>query len=297
MRPKFVLFFLAGGLAVAALFFAFREHRARREAQAALEGHWQRQAEITAGIGVAQQRLATVEGEQRRVREALEAQRRKAAESTTRLVRTAAPLPPQIAAFRDAMFNDPKAQNIHLADVRSRLTESYRVLCDEFHLTEAQAKQLIENLVKRYTLQLDLGVAAENQASRPSDAAVTVMRQQVDDEHRAAQRALLGEAGFQKFEAYARTIDVRRWVDEFAGRATLAGAPITGAQADAMIDAMAKASPLFQSGRAASMQAIDWGKVLDAMSTVLPESQFKVFKNSVIQGLNRDRLNKLARQK
>jgi hypothetical protein len=299
VRAKILLFSSTAMLAVAALFFAWRERTVRSDAERDGDGHRQRQAQLAAEITLAGQQLAAAESEHGRMKAALEAARNKPANRPAAPVRTVVTTTPELATLRGAMRSNPQAQNLHLKEIRTRMEETNRPLIRELNLTEAQAAQLIEIRLKRYEQRLDVGYALEAVSPVASDNGVVArkMSEEIDDAFRVAQTTLLGEAGYAKLEYFDRTSELRRFVDEFAGRATVAGAAISGVQADALIAVMAKNSPHFQNGGAAQLANIDWSAVFAQASSELPEPQFVAFKNTVIPQWNMDRLRKLAAER
>jgi len=282
---------VAGGT----LFLAMKTRAVRRTAEAARAVQMQRLVRLAVEMEKNEEQLAAVVSEQERVKAPLAGVARNAS-TVSKPTRSAPALPPDIERFRNAMATDPRIQNIHLANRRSHYEEDYRALADRLKLTDAQVGQLVDNLMKHYEQQLDLGVALEAQGFT-DQATWAKMREGAADSFRAQQVALLGETGYAAFEVYARTLPLRQFVDRVAGRAAVAGIPLTSAQGDALIDALAEASPTYRQGVAATIQGIDWDGALARAATELPAAQFALFRNAAIPLRNMDRLKELAQKK
>lgn len=278
---------------------AIHARLARRVAELELDGQRQRHAQLAFDVTQAWERLAGIGAEHAHAADALrDAQRKPVPPSPRSNVRTLKSLPPSLVAFRDAMANDPQAQNRHLTAVRARNFETYRALAEQLKLSKEQYDQLVGNLVKRYEQQLDLGHAMEKQPPGSlEEATMAKLRQRIEDELGAAQVALLGEEGYRQFELYRRTLPLRQFVDRLAGKAALGGAPITGPQADALIAAMADASPRLRAGGTLGLpgtEDLEWDKVFTAAGAIMGEAQITVLKTAAIPIWNKARLEELA---
>ena len=96
------------------------------------------------------------------------------------------------------------------------------------------------------------------------------MRQECE----AAQRELLGEAGFRQLQDYERTADMRELVRSTAGAATVADGPFTPQQAEQLIQVLANASSTYRSGGKASVQNTDWDAVEAPARAILSGGQY-----------------------
>lgn len=298
MRTKLLLLSLTAALAVAMLFFASSKRSARRDAERDTESQRRLYARLMAEAGGIGHQLAAAESERVRVTAALDAVRRNPAGAAAGPTRPAKPAPPEVAALREGIEDGPKIESRLLAETRVRIAENYGPLVRQLHLTEAQSAQFVENLLKRYEDRMDFSLAlGKLPPAAGDDAVANTGRQRIDEAFRAAQTALLGPVSYEKFDFYDRTGSLRRFVDDFAGKSTIAGAPIAGGQADALLAAMATSSPHFQRGQIAPMENIDWTAVLARAATELSEPQLAVFMNAAILYWNKDRLRELGLKK
>ena len=90
----------------------------------------------------------------------------------------------------------------------------------------------------------------------------------------AAQRELLGEAGFRQLQDFERTADMRELVRSAAGAATVAGTPFTPQQAAQLIQVLANANDKYRTGGKASVQNTDWDAVEASARAILSEAQY-----------------------
>jgi hypothetical protein len=154
----------------------------------------------------------------------------------------------------------------------------------------------VENLVRHATRFFELGIVEQKQPGLLTEAVVQRYREEAEKQFPAMQRALLGEAGYEKYDRYRRTLPLRQFVDGLGGSATLAGAPLSASEADALLAALIDASPLYRAGEVANTTTIDWQGVVDVAKNLLAPPQLAVFEGRVISIWNRERLSALARQ-
>lgn len=289
MRSKPIPFVLIAVLALAVGWFAFQDHANRLAAERDLADQAQRRSRLDAEIATAEQRIAAATAGRQRTPTVREAAAKNP--PATPPVRQA-PMP--MTALRNALLNDPQLQNLQLAAVQPKLRSTYELFTQQAQLSEAKAAEFFALLRKRGEQEMDLGAIRETRGLAGDDPALVQMKRQAAEEFRAAQATLLGEEGVQKLEAYERSVPAREFINEFAGAATVAGAPVTGAQADALVEAMAAASASYQQGGAVAVQALDWDRVLGVASGTLGAAEFTLFKNAAVQLRNMTRMRQLA---
>ena len=298
MRAKSILFLVVAA-ALVGFGLAFRDHAARRAAEAAAAQSLSRRDELEAKVRDSERRLLAAENERRQAQAAIDEARGKAAMATGDPARRSAPAEAPMSAVRHALLNDPQLQNLQLAAMQARQQATYGPLCEHLRLSETQIAQFFANLRKREEQEMDISAIQETQHMSGADPVLAKMRQQMSDDFRAAQRALLGEDGFRDYESYSRSIPAREFVNELAGASVILGAGITAAQADTLTEMMANASAAYRHGGTATRNSgdIDWDQVLAGAAGVLSQPQFTVLKNAVIQARNMERIRQLARRK
>ena len=104
-------------------------------------------------------------------------------------------------------------------------------------------------------------------------------RSAIEPDYQAAQRALLGDAGYDRFHDYERTAFVRSLVNGWAGGAVaVARAPFTTEQGEQLIQILAAASEDYRKGGQANTYGIDWDAADAQARAILSEAQFNLFK-------------------
>jgi hypothetical protein len=297
MRPRILL--IAAVAALIAFAIGFLQRNASRRIEATAAQSEVERTQLETEIRQAKQRIDTAKLDRRRLESELTALQQKAAAMPAVRAAQQSSVRTPTNTLRDALLNDPQLQNLQLAAVEAKLTATYRPLFEQLQLSDARQAQFLTNLRKRGEQEMDLSAIIETQQVSANDPAITRMRQQMTDEFRAAQTAVLGEAGYRRLEDYERSIAAREFVNEVAGASAILGRGITAAQADLLAEAMAGASAGYREGRMATRNIgdIDWDQVLANAAGTLSKEQFGVFKNAVIQSRNMDRIRQLARQK
>jgi hypothetical protein len=298
MHRKNISLVLVAAGALIGFGYALRHRVLRHETEAAAEKTEVRRAQLRSEIRQLEQRVSAAEAEQHRLEADLDASRNRTAVTPKPMPKPkSAPAP--ASALRDALLNDPRMQNLQLAAVQAKLVGTYQPLCDQLHLSDAQVAQFFANVRRRGEQEMDLSAIIETQQLQGDDPVLTTMRRKMSDEFRAAQTALLGEAGFRQFESYERSTSAREFVNEVAGAAAILGHGITPSQADRLVEAMANASAAYRQGGMATRTIgdLDWERVLPEAAETLSAGQFAVFRNAVIQSWNMERIRQLARRK
>ena len=188
---------------------------------------------------------------------------------------TARPIP----TIAERLRTEPDAQVLWLNQQHAQARATYGPLFRKLGLTRDQIAKFEENLTRKEERELDLQaiMAEQLKTAGKISAEVDAARRNNDVEYDAAQRALLGDAGFQDLQQQRRTSWVRQWVDGWAGGATVyLGEPLTAEQGEALIQIVANASDSFRQGKAAG-EPIDWSAVDAAAQRVLTPNQFKLF--------------------
>jgi hypothetical protein len=169
---------------------------------------------------------------------------------------------------------DPKVQNLSFASMRVSLASKYAYLFRELGLSSAQSEKFLDITLKRVEQGVDLGAAVRAQGMSVDDPVVDKLGLQMRQECEAAQRELLGEAGFRQLQDYERTADMRELVRSTAGAATVADGPFTPQQAEQLIQVLANASSTYRSGGKASVQNTDWDAVEAPARAILSGGQY-----------------------
>jgi len=186
--------------------------------------------------------------------------------------------------------SDPREAALSLALFRATLAQKYRRLYQTLGLSLSQ-RGAFENLVTAYQEEMtDLKAvaSADGQDSRPE---IDEIRKQEDDDFQAAQRALVGDAGFQQLQEFNRVLPVWNIVDGIDTNAFWPE-PLAGAQSQQLAAMMANASSSYENGGPATPDSIDWNAVLPQAQGLLSATQFEGLKTNA----NHFEMVRLARQ-
>jgi hypothetical protein len=169
---------------------------------------------------------------------------------------------------------DPKVQNLTFASVRVSLAAKYAYLFRTLGLSSEQSEKFLDITLKRREQNDDLIDVVRAQGMSVDDPVVDQLGLQMRQECEAAQRELLGEAGFRQLQDFERTADLRDLVRGMAGAATVAGTPFTPQQAEQLIQVLANANDKYRTGGKASVQNTDWDAVEAPARAILSEAQY-----------------------
>jgi hypothetical protein len=196
-----------------------------------------------------------------------------------------------------ALQKNPRLQARYLASERTNLALSYGPFFQALGLTPEQADKFKDLMTDHAGKILDLRLIALAQGSGEPEPANAALQQQADDQLRAAQSDLLGEAGYQQLQQYERTLPARDQANALAGALALTSTPLSAAQAEQITQIMANASSGYQNGGKADLptpgnwefigplmlahktieETVDWDAVLVQSHSVLSDAQFGVF--------------------
>jgi hypothetical protein len=167
----------------------------------------------------------------------------------------------------------PKLQALDLESRKVAIGKSYGPLFQALRLSSDQIAKFEEIMADHEGQLADLDAVAREQGLANTDPAILDLRQKANDDFETAETDVLGASGFQQEREYDRTLPVRTLVSQLAGVVAFTD-PLTAQQADQMTQALASASPPYQSGGAADFTAINWTQADQAVQGVLSRSQF-----------------------
>jgi hypothetical protein len=294
MSPHRALFVVTAVIVTLAAGFTLKERLARNATDRAAAEAQGRRLELAAK---ARRLQATISAEEKNLADAQHV----LAELRVRSAKLApAPKkdgPPSLNdRVREAGLHDPKFQNLELAAGRIGLTPLYGALFEQLGLTVERADRLRDLLAKRGERNSDVAAVAASQGLKGNDPALARLRQESDAEFAGEVRALLGEAGFQVFQGYERSIEARNFISEFAGWAPILTAPLAADQAEQLTAALAQTSLEYQTGGRVSLLNIDWPAAMAAAAKILSEEQLAVFKIGAARNRVRQELRDLVRR-
>ncbi len=254
---------LAGAIALSLITWRWaRETRRSREATAEIEA---KQALVRAERDRDVARLVAVERERVATKATLDALKESPATvgPAKSPARTGQRLPSILELIRDA----PDAEAFYLESKRAQLAARYGPLFRTLGLSAEAVAAFEDNYIRREGAQMDLENVLGTRGEE-SVGAVEKLRAAAESNYNAAQRALLGDAGFGQLEAYENVAWWRGTVSAMAGVAAVEHIPFSAGQADALVEAF-RSSNQGQSG-------IDWEHFDAQARGILSPEQFEV---------------------
>ena len=191
--------------------------------------------------------------------------------------------PPSHPTLGALIQRNPHLQALYLAAQRAHLDQTYGPLFRTIHLSADQIAKFKDIMNDHDGQILDLEATAASQGLPTSDPAIVAFRQQADQQLQAAETILLGDSGYQQLQDYNRSLPVRTLVDNIAG--TLAfTAPLSAQQAEQLTQALAEASPSYQTGGNADWEAVDYAQVDQKAAAFLTAAQLATWEQAEPMG-------------
>ncbi len=173
---------------------------------------------------------------------------------------------------------DPRIQLLQLAVRRAKMAATFGLLFRTLGLMPGQIEKFEDNATRREEQQMDLWAVMHEQGLTLQDPALAKLFLEIEPEYQAAQKELLGEAGYRKFQAYERVASMRDTVSRFAGVATVMGMPFTSSQAGQLAQILAGASNSYRKGGKADAFSVNWSLVDKQAEAILSDSQMTLIK-------------------
>jgi hypothetical protein len=143
---------------------------------------------------------------------------------------------------------NPELQARYLRTRRMELAASYGPFWAAEKLTDAQVERFNLLMVEATERALDLKSTMRAQGLAETDPAIVALRQQAEEKMRAAQREVLGDAGFTRLQEYERLLPVRHFVDALAGGLAFTESPLSATQAGQLVQVLGDASEQYRHG-------------------------------------------------
>src|SRR5687767_5596276 len=242
MRPRFLLLIFAGVIAAVSTFGVLNLRRASlaRTARAMLE-----RERTSVSAAILRHEARTTEAERER------------ATFEAAIVAAAQPSMPAAAPAKaekyttvsETLEKDVRAQIAKLTHERAHVAATYGALFRNLGLSPEQIGKFQEIALKRKERIMDLQAIMGNKGLTWQDPAIKKLQQENEAEFVAAQKALLGDDGYSKFDRYERTSWLREMMVGWAGgAAVVARDPFTFEQGERLVEIMANASPNYRNG-------------------------------------------------
>jgi hypothetical protein len=194
-----------------------------------------------------------------------------------------APRPAGSAVVAALLAANPALFALGVRAYRANLGPHFAPLYRSLGLAPAQIAAFENLMIDHEEALLDLKATAAAQGLDDSDPAVLAVRQQEDDQLRAAQTALLGEAGYQQLLQLGRVQPVEDIVSGVATTVALTSTPLSRAQAAELTEFLANASSSYRRGDPADPATIDWDVALPQAQGILSAPQFGALKAEALK--------------
>jgi hypothetical protein len=271
VSPRIRIAAVAGATFALALGLMSWGDRSAREAEASLAEIARKRAVLDAGVSRAEERITVND----RDRLALQAALRASPPASPPVPENKNPGDANVAALLEA---NPALFALGVRAYRANLGPHFSPLYRKLGLSPTQI-DAFENLMTEHEEEvLDLNATASSQGIENSDPAVLAVRQQEDDQLRAAQIALLGDTGYGQLQQFARAEPVQEIVASVATTVALTSTPLSGAQAAELSDFLANSSSSYRSGDQADPATIDWDVALPQAQAILTDAQYEALR-------------------
>lgn len=182
-------------------------------------------------------------------------------------------------SFYDFARDDPKLMNLWIAFKRSDYRQLFGPLLEQLKLSGAQREKFADILSAQVARDTDIGFAARVQGLEPGDPVIKKLYADSQQQQDRELAAFLGDAGFQTYKEYERTLAVRGYVDGLAVQVAESD-PLSAAQAEQLAQALiAHSSPRANDeGRHADPASVDWPAVDQEAERFLTPSQLAAWK-------------------
>lgn len=184
----------------------------------------------------------------------------------------------------ERIHSDPAIQKLYLNWQRSGATIKYASFVHQLHLSPEQVAKFEENVARHAEERMDLDAALQDYRIPSDDSVAKVMRQEVEETYKAAQKDLLGEDGLAALNAYDKEITARMAVNGFAGIATLSGLTLTPEQVAQMAALAVQASHPVAGASGSTTTGVDWDALDAQAASVLSPQQLDLFRSGEFIG-------------
>jgi hypothetical protein len=277
-RP-FPLGWTAGILLLLSLVFAGWAHRQRRQLQAEMAELTKEQSLLDSSI------KRTQAGIDRETRAAAD---RKAA-AQAKVAAALAGSRPDVDAILSA---HPDLLAAFVKATRGYLNQTYGSVYARLHLSPDEVDRLQTLVVNDLENRMDLMAAARSQGLAEGSPEIVSERARQVADLQTAEQGLLGQPAYDAYSAVARAEAIRGTVEQLAYMTTFSANPLTGDQAEQLVQLTAQSSSDYTSGKDASSATIDWDAVIAKAPGFLTSSQV-----NTLQGVAQSsRFQNLAKQ-
>jgi hypothetical protein len=180
--------------------------------------------------------------------------------------------------FVDVVMTNPEYQELNAKHNHSSLRFTYGPLYRKLGLSPEQIANFEAAMDEQEQSTMDAFLAARSQEVSYEDPSLAQLKaadaKPVDDKLRAT----LGDAGFEEFNAYKKTMDSRAAVDSLASALYYTETPLTAGQADQLTQLVAAntGKRSVDAAGTTTFGEVDWDKVYAQAQGILSSSQLNL---------------------
>ena len=178
---------------------------------------------------------------------------------------------------RERRERNPDLQNRYFPLRKERRIAVFRPFFRAIKLSAEEIDRLGEAWVQRDMLASDLSGIRKERNLPAQDAGLDALRKKAAEEVRAVEEAVLGPAGVVALRQWGWNQQARDVVTKFAGKAALAGIPISPKIGEQMVAALAVADPEFQKSSTYRFEKMRWEEAQAAARALLSPAQYELF--------------------
>ena len=160
-------------------------------------------------------------------------------------------------------LESPEMRSLMALDQKGRLDSRYAALFKALKLPPAQLDKLKQLLVDKQSAPMDVFAEARAQGlTGPENAAqIRALLQATNQEIDENVRATLGDAAFEQYQQYERTLPQRNVVDQLANRLSYSDDPLSAQQTEQLVALLAASSPPNTAGGPTTVNTVRFAAV------------------------------------
>ncbi|PTX95573.1 hypothetical protein [Opitutus sp. ER46] len=153
-----------------------------------------------------------------------------------------------------SLADTPEFQRLLSLQQRGAISSKYAALFKKLNLSPEQQQKFEKLLADKQSAYAEAMLAAHDQGLTGKEARATAAKvaRATEKEINETMKSLLGEQGYKQYQFYDRTLPQRETVNQLASRLSYTGDPLTSAQQEQLVRAMAQATRTPQTAAAGS---------------------------------------------
>jgi len=189
-----------------------------------------------------------------------------------------------------AIYGDPKLQNLRLNTYRSRLIFSYGGFYRAMGLSAAQIAKFEEIRAQSRAHYEDIAMAGETLGFDAKGPEVAPLIADNEARLRADELTLLGQAGYDRLQAYDQAAPERQFMSSLASNLLFTSAPLSSQQSEQLaqiVSATRQPAPL-SAAEPMAPSGIDFGEVQAQAANFLSPAQVTELSSTIAEAKHRE---------